>query len=43
MGKIKTIKCPKMLEGCGTKCVEVGHSIGYPKEIFDHPKRTYHE
>jgi len=43
MGKIKAIKCPKMLKGCGAVCVEVGHSIGYPKGLYDDPKRTYHE
>lgn len=41
--KKKSIVCPKILDGCGTICIEVGHAICYPKEIVDHPLRIYHE
>jgi len=46
MSIIKPIKCPKgrkPFDGCGSVCVEVGHSIGYPKGLYDHPRKIYHE
>ena len=46
MSRIKSIRCPrsgKPFDGCGAICKEVGRSIGYPKEIVDHPQRVYHE
>jgi hypothetical protein len=46
MSRAKPIRCPrgpKPFDGCGTICKEVGHLIGYPKLLFDHPKKTYRE
>jgi hypothetical protein len=46
MSRIKSIRCPKgpkPFDRCGAVCIEVGHSIGYPRGLYDHPKRVYHE
>lgn len=40
----KSIKCPKLLGGCGSFCIEI-RQLGYPKEMSDdaHYKRIYRE